>query len=234
MTTISNIVQALESRFHQAKDYEKTGLSCSAQFATAVTSPPIPMVSVDCTNEYKLLPCPVDNQSSSESVADSGSNSGWAIKGRRSSKDTKKYNKRRVDEENEQSCDEEFFFEDDILSNRVQAPAEKGSLYKTEMCRSWIETGGHCRYGPKCQFAHGMEELRFVQRHPKYKTESCRTFHSLGTCPYGRRCRFIHGTKKELTHGIIHVMLTGLCREPNTRLPVFETVMAKQEWAEQA
>ena len=28
-----------------------------------------------------------------------------------------------------------------------------------------------CRYGGKCQFAHGSHELRPVQRHPKYKTE---------------------------------------------------------------
>ena len=29
-------------------------------------------------------------------------------------------------------------------------------------------------------------------RHPKYKTEVCRTFAQNGTCPYGTRCRFIH------------------------------------------
>ena len=64
-------------------------------------------------------------------------------------------------------------------------------LYKTELCRSWEETGT-CRYGGKCQFAHSREELRPVQRHPKYKTELCRTFSNTGTCPYGTRCRFIH------------------------------------------
>lgn len=42
----------------------------------------------------------------------------------------------------------------------------KTSLYKTELCRSWEEKGT-CRYGPKCQFAHGEEELKRVQRHPK-------------------------------------------------------------------
>ena len=31
-----------------------------------------------------------------------------------------------------------------------------------------------------------------VSRHPRYKTEICKTFHTIGTCPYGRRCRFIH------------------------------------------
>ena len=31
-----------------------------------------------------------------------------------------------------------------------------------------------------------------MQRHPKYKTEYCRTFHSVGFCPYGPRCHFVH------------------------------------------
>lgn len=43
------------------------------------------------------------------------------------------------------------------------------------------------------QFAHGPEELRPVPRHPKYKTELCRSFALTGTCSYGARCRFIHG-----------------------------------------
>lgn len=63
--------------------------------------------------------------------------------------------------------------------------------YKTELCRSWHESGT-CRYGSKCQFAHGTHELRPVMRHPKYKTEPCRSWVETRTCPYGRRCRFIH------------------------------------------
>ncbi|CAE6525363.1 unnamed protein product [Rhizoctonia solani] len=67
----------------------------------------------------------------------------------------------------------------------------KLGLYKTELCRSWEEKGT-CRYGPKCQFAHGEDEIRKVSRHPKYKTEICRTFWVSGSCPYGKRCCFIH------------------------------------------
>lgn len=52
---------------------------------------------------------------------------------------------------------------------------KKYQLYKTEMCRSYTEMG-NCRYGDKCQFAHNESELRHVQRHPKYKTETCKTF----------------------------------------------------------
>jgi len=75
---------------------------------------------------------------------------------------------------------------DDLAQNR----------YKTELCKSFTETG-NCRYGTKCQFAHGKEEVRGLLRHPKYKTETCKTFHSTGTCPYGTRCRFIHTRAKE-------------------------------------
>lgn len=70
-------------------------------------------------------------------------------------------------------------------------PSSPSSLYKTELCRSWQESGS-CRYGNKCQFAHGPHELRPIQRHPKYKTEICRTYAQTGSCPYGARCRFIH------------------------------------------
>merc|ERR1712078_588276 len=73
----------------------------------------------------------------------------------------------------------------------TNAPTSMHSLYKTELCRSWEETGC-CRYGNKCQFAHGKSELRPIARHPKYKTEICRTFATSGTCPYGTRCRFFH------------------------------------------
>ena len=46
----------------------------------------------------------------------------------------------------------------------------KLGLYKTELCRSWEEKGT-CRYGTKCQFAHGEDELRNVPRHPKVSSD---------------------------------------------------------------
>ncbi|KAM6958767.1 uncharacterized protein FYW47_010181 [Aplochiton taeniatus] len=71
------------------------------------------------------------------------------------------------------------------------------SRYKTELCRTFAESG-ICKYGGKCQFAHGFEELRDLNRHPKYKTEPCRTFHTIGFCPYGARCHFIHNNEDDL------------------------------------
>jgi len=78
----------------------------------------------------------------------------------------------------------------------IEEELTKQNLYKTELCKSWIESGT-CRYGDKCQFAHGPEELRPIYRHPKYKTEVCKTFHNYGTCPYGKRCRFVHHSPNE-------------------------------------
>ncbi|ELK32543.1 Zinc finger protein 36, C3H1 type-like 1 [Myotis davidii] len=59
-----------------------------------------------------------------------------------------------------------------------------------------FEENGACKYGDKCQFAHGIHELRSLTRHPKYKTELCRTFHTIGFCPYGPRCHFIHNAEE--------------------------------------
>jgi len=76
-------------------------------------------------------------------------------------------------------------------ANNLEDELSRQTLYKTELCRSFVDTG-LCRYGSKCQFAHGAHELRPLSRHPKYKTEVCKNFATTGQCPYGARCRFIH------------------------------------------
>ncbi|GAQ80543.1 CCCH-type Zn-finger protein [Klebsormidium nitens] len=73
---------------------------------------------------------------------------------------------------------------------RKKAASHPG-YYKTELCNKWEEQG-QCPYGPKCQFAHGIEELRPVLRHPKFKTEICRLVANGYKCPYGHRCHFRH------------------------------------------
>ncbi|KAI8645070.1 hypothetical protein BD408DRAFT_412197 [Parasitella parasitica] len=75
--------------------------------------------------------------------------------------------------------------------NQDDSEKKQKSLYKTELCRNWEESG-HCRYGNKCQYAHGAADLREIDRHPKYKTQKCRTYHQTGSCPYGSRCTFRH------------------------------------------
>ena len=37
-------------------------------------------------------------------------------------------------------------------------PVAKSDMYKTKLCRNYMETG-KCKYGRVCQFAHGMNEL---------------------------------------------------------------------------
>lgn len=65
--------------------------------------------------------------------------------------------------------------------------------FKTEMCKNWIEVGT-CRYGNKCQFAHGDNELmgKNAPNNSKYKSKICTTFSEKLFCPYGSRCLFKH------------------------------------------
>uniref|UniRef100_K3W6M5 C3H1-type domain-containing protein n=1 Tax=Globisporangium ultimum (strain ATCC 200006 / CBS 805.95 / DAOM BR144) TaxID=431595 RepID=K3W6M5_GLOUD len=84
----------------------------------------------------------------------------------------------------------------DIIDCGRLPQTARNNLYKTELCKHFMETGA-CRYASKCQFAHGEHELRGVLRHPKYKTTRCKAFVSTGKCMYGNRCRFIHGDNPE-------------------------------------
>lgn len=51
--------------------------------------------------------------------------------------------------------------QDDVNEELVESTKKSSDLrsYKTELCRSFNRTG-YCRYGLKCQFAHGIQELR--------------------------------------------------------------------------
>eukprot|EP01028_Stygiella_incarcerata_P000351 TRINITY_DN103_c0_g1_i3.p1 TRINITY_DN103_c0_g1~~TRINITY_DN103_c0_g1_i3.p1 ORF type:complete len:386 (+),score=98.69 TRINITY_DN103_c0_g1_i3:1271-2428(+) len=60
---------------------------------------------------------------------------------------------------------------------------------KTKLCRHFAR--GYCRFGPRCAFAHGEEELRFdLERSPYYKTEICKFWPN---CKNGDKCRWAHG-----------------------------------------
>lgn len=43
-------------------------------------------------------------------------------------------------------------------------------------------------YSTKCQFAHSLNELRPVPRHPKYKTQLCKTFLEVLSFPFNVLC----------------------------------------------
>ena len=72
--------------------------------------------------------------------------------------------------------------------------------YKTELCK-YYEINGFCKYGDKCAYAHGKENLRSkVTNSTAYRTKKCVQFFENGYCPYGNRCQFAH----QLTSNIIN------------------------------
>eukprot|EP01026_Neomeris_dumetosa_P080075 TRINITY_DN8819_c0_g1_i3.p1 TRINITY_DN8819_c0_g1~~TRINITY_DN8819_c0_g1_i3.p1 ORF type:complete len:303 (+),score=37.86 TRINITY_DN8819_c0_g1_i3:120-1028(+) len=101
--------------------------------------------------------------------------------------------------------------------------------YKTEMCKTFEETGS-CRYGKKCQFAHGGEDMRDSPKHPKFKTIPCETIVNGGSCPYGRRCRFIHPQDDQVEAGMFSCKVNEQVAHER-RLPVFEELAPSQSSA---
>ena len=75
-------------------------------------------------------------------------------------------------------------------SNQVRSP--KNLKLKRSLCRNFQELG-YCRYGDKCQFAHGHEELAWnTEKRGMYKTKPCTFFAKKCFCQYGSRCNFSH------------------------------------------
>ncbi|CAO3661681.1 unnamed protein product [Rhizopus stolonifer] len=85
-----------------------------------------------------------------------------------------------------------------------QMSAESNPLYKTRLCERF-ETEGSCPYGPKCNFAHGIDELRgkteprfekeevTTDGNQLFKTKLCEKFMRERFCQYGPKCHFAHG-----------------------------------------
>ncbi|SMN21083.1 similar to Saccharomyces cerevisiae YDR151C CTH1 Member of the CCCH zinc finger family [Maudiozyma saulgeensis] len=84
-----------------------------------------------------------------------------------------------------------------IVRNDSNEQQTNKQLYKTELCESFT-TKGHCKYGGKCQFAHGLEELKLKERRSNFRTKPCVNWAKLGYCPYGKRCCFKHGSDRDI------------------------------------
>ncbi|XXQ30529.1 C3H1-type domain-containing protein [Plasmodiophora brassicae] len=90
-----------------------------------------------------------------------------------------------------------------VLAPATHRPSAVGALgdhvYKTELCTVFAREGS-CRYGMRCHFAHGFQELR-----PRSATASssgssskaarvgrCIQWDATRTCRFGPDCRFVH------------------------------------------
>ena len=120
--------------------------------------------------------------------------------------------------------------------------------YKTELCK-YYECDGYCKYGDKCAYAHGKDNLRSkVTNTTAYRTKKCTQFFEQGYCPYGNRCQFAHGLKTNIINNpydkgmsyckILETIsklenvgnIKKLVEKP--RLPVFEELCKNEEGIE--
>lgn len=82
-----------------------------------------------------------------------------------------------------------------VKSDEKKSPRQKHintQLYKTELCVSYMKMRV-CPYGNKCQFAHGHEDLKTVERPANWRLKPCANWTKYGLCRYGKRCCFKHG-----------------------------------------
>ena len=91
----------------------------------------------------------------------------------------------------------------------MQTPHSNPSKYKTILCKHFANPKG-CTFGEKCQFAHGINELRSDIENPNilnnekkknpnplnYKIVKCKYWEKDNTCRYGTLCTFAHGNSE--------------------------------------
>uniref|UniRef100_A0A1I7YK16 Zinc finger (CCCH type) motif-containing protein n=1 Tax=Steinernema glaseri TaxID=37863 RepID=A0A1I7YK16_9BILA len=78
---------------------------------------------------------------------------------------------------------------------RRQIPKARDALYRTVLCRYYLENNGQCIYGDRCLFAHGPENLRqpdIGARNRPIPDRICHAFLFKGICAYGTACRYYH------------------------------------------
>ncbi|KAK0413413.1 hypothetical protein QR680_006789 [Steinernema hermaphroditum] len=84
----------------------------------------------------------------------------------------------------------------EYLASSELPPRTQDALYRTVLCRHFIENNGRCPYGERCMYAHGPEQLRKVpnteRRGHSVPDRICHSFLFYGTCPHGNFCRYNH------------------------------------------
>ena len=110
----------------------------------------------------------------------------------------------------------ELYLQQITAGSKTKVDSKK---FKTEMCKNWIEAGT-CRYGNKCQFSHGEQELVVKNDQPdqKYKTKHCESFSDTRFCPYGNRCLFRHEDRTFTEIHKYHYVSKLVCATENTYL----------------
>lgn len=103
-------------------------------------------------------------------------------------------------------------------SNRKESCGEETKVkFKTELCRNY-EMEGHCKFGSKCSFAHGRDELqnkKHINLH--YKSKKCNKFFDQGFCEYGSRCQYLHkeDSFSHILDSYCEKLLVWMERNPN-------------------
>eukprot|EP00240_Pyramimonas_obovata_P005249 CAMPEP_0118935584 /NCGR_PEP_ID=MMETSP1169-20130426/15719_1 /TAXON_ID=36882 /ORGANISM="Pyramimonas obovata, Strain CCMP722" /LENGTH=409 /DNA_ID=CAMNT_0006878637 /DNA_START=505 /DNA_END=1731 /DNA_ORIENTATION=- len=85
--------------------------------------------------------------------------------------------------------------------DKVELAIQKGLLlpsFRTRLCK-YYSSRAPCAHGERCQFAHGVAELRVeaaIEQQclpPGFKTRLCNNFLTRGSCPHSDCCHFAHG-----------------------------------------
>ena len=101
--------------------------------------------------------------------------------------------------------------------------------YKSELCKNY-EILGYCPYGDKCDYAHGIKELRGINNNNQnFRIKKCKSFFLNGFCPYGKRCQFSHKIfNNKMNEKIFLIFLNLLGNEigfyNKKRLKIFYTI----------
>lgn len=108
----------------------------------------------------------------------------------------------------------------------IEEEKKKDPKYKTELCKSYMETG-ICLYGNRCRFAHGEKELAEKTGGENYKKKPCKAFFENGYCPYGSRCSYKHDERKvkdlNMPYFFINIFILNKII-PGRRLKVFQEI----------
>ena len=133
-----------------------------------------------------------------------------------------------------------------ISENEEGRKFETSAKYKTEICKNF-QLFAKCKFGSKCCFAHGLEELRDrTQLNNSYKLKVCKNYQEIGYCKYGHRCQYVHFKENEFFNEVLTTTLNKVGSRLTERtgerleevlnqtnalqnpLPIFQSILKKK------